>query len=127
MALELTGKIKVIKDTVSVGASGFQKREFVIETEDKYPQSVPFEFVKDKVGILDSYRVGQAVKVEFNVRGNEYNGKYYVSLQAWKIAADGATSSPAPSRPAASAGRPAAGRPATRPAAAPVADEDAPW
>jgi hypothetical protein len=25
------------------------------------------------------------VMVSFNLRGNEYNGKYYVNLQAWKI------------------------------------------
>jgi hypothetical protein len=25
------------------------------------------------------------VEVSFNVRGNEYNGKYYVNLQAWKL------------------------------------------
>jgi hypothetical protein len=41
--------------------------------------------VKDKCSKLDSYRVGQEVAVQFNVRGNEYNGKYYVSLQAWTI------------------------------------------
>ena len=23
--------------------------------------------------------------MSFNVRGNEYNGKYYVNLQAWKL------------------------------------------
>jgi len=25
------------------------------------------------------------VSVAFNLRGNEYNGKYYTNLQAWKI------------------------------------------
>jgi hypothetical protein len=84
MSLELKGKIKVINPTETFG-SGFTKREFVITTAEQYPQDVKFEVVKDKCSKLDSYRVGQEVAVQFNVRGNEYNGKYYVSLQAWTI------------------------------------------
>jgi len=84
MSLELKGKIKLINPTETFG-SGFTKREFVITTAEQYPQDVKFEVVKDKCSKLDSYRVGQEVAVQFNVRGNEYNGKYYVSLQAWTI------------------------------------------
>jgi hypothetical protein len=84
MSLEIKGKIKVINPTETFG-SGFTKREFVITTAEQYPQDVKFEVVKDKCSKLDSYRVGQEVAVQFNVRGNEYNGKYYVSLQAWTI------------------------------------------
>ena len=40
---------------------------------------------KDKCSILDSYKVGQEVTVDVNVRGSEYNGKFYVNLQGWKI------------------------------------------
>ena len=84
MALELKGKIKVINPTETFG-SGFTKREFVITTAEQYPQDVKFEVVKDKCDTLDKYYVGQEIEVHFNCRGNEYNGKYYVSLQAWKL------------------------------------------
>jgi len=30
-------------------------------------------------------KVGQEVDVSFNVQTNEYKGKYYTSLQSWKI------------------------------------------
>jgi len=84
---ETAGKIKVIYDTQSF-ASGFTKREFVVTTAaDKYPQDLKFEVVKDKCQLLDGYKVGQDVTVNFDVRGNEYNGKYYVNLSAWKIQA----------------------------------------
>ena len=86
--LELKGTIKVINET-QVYDSGFQKREFVITTEGEYPQHIKIEFVKDKCKLLDSYAIGQPVTVGFNVKGNEYNGKYYVTLQAWKISGDG--------------------------------------
>ena len=103
MALELNGKIKVIMDVQTFG-SGFTKREFVITTEEQYPQDVKFEALKEKTAILDQYSVGDQVKVSFNVRGNEYQGKYYVSLQSWKIDNIGAATSggayiPAPLNP----------------------------
>jgi len=85
MAYEAQGKIKVINDTQTFG-SGFMKREFVITTPDaKYPQDIKFEVVKDKCTVLDNFAVGQDVTVSFDIRGNEYNGKYYVNLSAWKI------------------------------------------
>ena len=87
MSLELKGKIKLINPTQTFD-SGFTKREFVITTSEQYPQDVKFEVVKDKCDTLDKYKVGQEVTVHLNIRGNEYNGKYYVSLQAWKIAAE---------------------------------------
>ncbi len=88
---ELNGKIKLINDTQSF-PSGFTKREFVVTSgDDKYPQDIKFEIVKDKCSVLDSFSTGQNVSVSFDVRGNEYNGKYYVNLNCWKIqAADGA-------------------------------------
>ena len=87
MSLQITGKVKAVFDTQTFG-SGFTKREFVITTAEQYPQDVKFELVKDKTGAIDAYKVGQSVTVHFNVRGNEHQGKYYVSLQAWKLEAD---------------------------------------
>ncbi len=84
---EATGAIKIINDTQTFG-SGFTKREFVITTGDsKYPQDIKFEIVKDKCSQLDQFSIGQQVAVSFDVRGNEYNGKYYVNLNCWKIQA----------------------------------------
>ena len=87
---EAAGKIKLIYDTQTF-ASGFAKREFVVTTEDgKFPQDLKFEVVKDKCALLDGFEAGQAVQVNFDIRGNEYNGKYYVNLSCWKLqAADG--------------------------------------
>lgn len=81
---QLTGTVKAIFDTQSF-PSGFTKREFVITTAEQYPQDVKFELVKDKTSLIDKFTVGQSVTVSFNVKGNEYQGKYFVSLQAWKI------------------------------------------
>ena len=86
MSLQLTGTIKLIGEK-QVFDSGFQKVEFVLTTNDeKYPQDVKFEIVQDKVDDFLKYnKVGSSVDVSFNVRGNEYKEKYYVSLSAWKV------------------------------------------
>lgn len=89
---ETAGKLKWIGDTQSF-ASGFTKREFVVTTAaDKYPQDLKFEVVKDKCPLLDPFALGQEVQVSFDIRGNEYNGKYYVNLACWKIQAAGEAS-----------------------------------
>lgn len=88
-AIKLINPIKVISDKFSV-------REFVITTPDaKYPQEVIFQTVNDRMDVIAPYGVGQEVTVSFNVRGREYNGKYYNTLDAYKVQGDVAT--PAPS------------------------------
>ncbi len=84
--MTITGTIKAIFDTQTFG-SGFTKREFVVTTAEQYPQDVKFELVKEKCDLIDRYRVGQSLTVSFNIRGSSHLGKYYVSLQAWKIEA----------------------------------------
>lgn len=88
--LELKGKIKLIEETNQV-SDKFKKRSFVvtIDADSKYPQDIPLEFTQDKVSSLDAFSVGDEVTVAFNLRGNEYKGKHYLSLSAWKI--DGAS------------------------------------
>ena len=84
--LNITGKVKVIMDEVSF-PSGFSKREFVvtIDEDSKYPQDIKLELVKDKCSLLDAVNEGDTVDVGYNLQGNEYNGKYYPTLRAWKI------------------------------------------
>lgn len=88
MSNQITGVIKLINPTQTFD-SGFQKREFVVTTKEQYPQDIKLEVVKEKCAVLDGYKVGQSVAVDFNIRGSNYKDKYYVSLQAWKIAASG--------------------------------------
>ena len=83
--LKINGTIKLIGELQTFD-SGFVKREFVLTTKEQYPQDVKFEVVKEKATDFEKYnKVGDNVEVTFNVRGNEYNGKYYVNLQAWKV------------------------------------------
>jgi len=83
--MELQGTIIVIGQTETFGAKGFKKRQLVIKTDSQYPQSIPVDFTQDKCAVLDAYKIGQFVNVSINVQGSEWQGKYYVNLNAWKI------------------------------------------
>jgi len=88
--MEVQGKIKVIGETQTFGSNGFRKREVVVTTEEQYPQSIMVEFVQDKTDLLNSFTVGQNVKISINLRGREWTNpqgevKYFNSIQGWRI------------------------------------------
>lgn len=103
--MELKGTIKQIFQRQDVSGT-FSKREFVITTQEQYPQHILMEFTQDKCDLLDKYQVGKSVKVSINVRGREWvnpqgETKYFNTLQAWRIEADGQAQTPTPGAPAA--------------------------
>jgi hypothetical protein len=64
----------------------FRIQEFILKVgDDKYPQEVKFQLVNDKIDLLDFIQVNEQVEVTFELRGREYNGTHYVSLNALKV------------------------------------------
>ena len=89
MSYKAEGKIEKIFDTEQKSAS-FSAREFVIEVADgQYPQMVKFQLVQDKCSLIDDYSEGDQIEVEFDLRGREWNEKYFTNLQAWRISRAG--------------------------------------
>ncbi len=92
MAFDVVGKLHVSYETKQVSAK-FSKREFVVEVPDgKYPQMVLFQLTGDRCSVLDDFRVGDQVRVTFNLRGREWKSpqgetKYFNSLDVWKLEA----------------------------------------
>ena len=84
MTFEIEGILHKIFEVESKSAS-FQTREFVITTEGTYPQFVKFQLTQDKCGIIDGYPEGEKIKVSFDLRGREWQGKYFTNLNAWKV------------------------------------------
>lgn len=96
MSFEVEGKLHKKFDTESKTAS-FQAREFVIEVDGNYPQFVKFQLVQDKCDLIDNMEEGEVIKVHFDLRGREWNGKYFTNLNAWRVEkAQAAESQPAP-------------------------------
>ena len=64
----------------------FKVQEFILRVgDDKYPQEVKFQLVNDKIDLLDFIQVNEQVEVTFELRGREYNGTHYVTLNALKV------------------------------------------
>jgi hypothetical protein len=88
--MEVIGTLKAKFDTQKV-SDRFQKREFVLTTEGNtpYPQHVSFQVTQDKCSLLDQFSEGEELKIQFNLRGREWNGpqgiKYFNTLEAWRI------------------------------------------
>ena len=106
---EISGTIKKIYEEQTFG-SGFNKREFVLTVPDgRFPQDIKFETVKDKVALVSAFKIGDPVKVAFDIRGREWKDNYYVNLNAWKIEAAGSAASADEDGPPLSEPEPGAG------------------
>jgi single-strand DNA-binding protein len=85
MAFEIEGKLVKIYPTEQKTAS-FSVREFVIEVPDgNYPQMVKFQTSQERCSVMDNYREGEKIKVSFDLRGREWQGKYFTTLNAWRV------------------------------------------
>lgn len=100
--MEIKGRVHKIGNVeVIMTASGseFKKRELVLDasrfdplTGEKMFDNFPsFEFVQDKVALLDDLKPLQVVTVSFDLQGREYtkNGqtKYITTVRGYKIEA----------------------------------------
>lgn len=88
-ALELEGKItrKEAKQSGQSARGSWVKQDFILEYQDgNFPADVCFTaFGNEKVAELDRYQVGDEVKVSFNLRAREYNGRWYNDVRVWRI------------------------------------------
>lgn len=87
--MEILGRIKMIGQVQDVSPT-FRKREVVVTTEEQYPQHIMIEFIQDKCQLLDSFQIGEQVRVGINLRGREWvnpqgETRYFNSIQGWRI------------------------------------------
>ena len=87
--MEITGIIHKVYNTRQV-SDKFKLREFVIKTDETYPQSILLQLTQDKCSLLDKYKEGSSVKAHINIRGKEYKTKegeikFFNSIEAWRI------------------------------------------
>ena len=120
MALELEGTLrhKLASQQGTSARGAWAKQEFILEFPDgNYTAQACFTaFGQDKVAELDKYQIGDRIRISFNIRSREYNGRWYNDLQIWRIA-------PAGQPTAAPAAAPAAPQVNAAPAPAPAFDE----
>ena len=103
MNLKIKGKV-VEMLPVQTGTSPrgeWKKQEIVVETsEDQYPKKICFT-IFNKLELLNGISRNSEVEVSFNIKGREYNGKWFHNINAYRIDAlaqndEGALPTPPP-------------------------------
>ena len=84
-SFEIQGKLHKVFPSENKSGS-FQAREFVIEVESgQYSQLIKFQLTQDRCDLIDSYSEGEEIQVSFDLRGREWDGKYFTNLNAWRL------------------------------------------
>ena len=85
--MEIIGKVVAvleIQSGTSKKGSEWKKRDFVIETlDEKFPKKVCFTLFGDRADACPS--IDSVVNVSFDIDAHEYNGKWFNSVNAWKV------------------------------------------
>ena len=94
--MTLKGIIKLIRPIQQISAT-FSKREFVIETQEQYKQTIQLELQGDRVDIIDSFAEGQEVECSIGIKGRLWvnpqgEEKYFNTIYCWKITASSSES-----------------------------------
>lgn len=85
--MEIQGKVtNILPMRFGVSARGeWKSQEFVITTEEQYPKMVCFQvFGEDRINSF-ALQIGEAVKVSFDISAHEYQGRFFNSINAWKV------------------------------------------
>jgi hypothetical protein len=89
--MEVTGQLKV-KGEVQQVSDKFKKRDFVVTVDptSQYPQHISIQLTQDKCNLIDSFNLGDELKVHINLRGREWKSpqgeiKYFNTIEAWRI------------------------------------------
>ena len=106
--MEITGtieKVLTLESGQTKDGKDWQKQNFIVTNNEGYndqKQIFCFEiFGEEKVANFNKFnKIGDVVKVDFNISTNEWKDKYFTSLQAWKVfKAESGTAPQAPNAP----------------------------
>ena len=88
MSFEITGTLVKKYETETKGES-FRVRDFVIKANDggQYDNFVKFQTTQDRTAIVDDLNEGDEIKVHFDLRGRQWQDKYFTNLNAWRVEA----------------------------------------
>lgn len=85
----VTGQVHLIEPTKTFGQKGFRKRTVVLEqTNGRFTNFIPLEFISDACDSVDSLKVGDKVKVTYRLTGRKWQKdamsevKFFLSAEA---------------------------------------------
>jgi len=89
--MEIKGTIYKLFDLELVN-DRFQKRVVVVSVKDgEYEQKIPIQFTQARCDLLHASKVGDLVTIGINIRGSEWQGKFFANIEGWRITTEGAS------------------------------------
>jgi hypothetical protein len=94
----ISGIVAAVGPVETVGAKAHKKQIVAVTTDGQYPQTIGVEFFGKNQPLVDNLdiREGDRIRCHCNINGREHNGRYYVTLSAWKAEADAGTAAAPP-------------------------------
>ena len=85
--MEFIGKVLYKSNQESIGSQWLAKQSISLEesNDKQYKDSIMVDFFGEKCGLIAEIKPGDIVKVLFNPRAKEYNGKRYNSINGRKV------------------------------------------
>ena len=63
----------------------YYQRDLILVTDEQYPKEIALTFKGANCKLLDVINPGDTVEVTFDISSRESNGRYYTTLNAWKL------------------------------------------
>lgn len=101
--MNFTGKVIAILEpksgTSKSTGNAWMNQEFVVESNEMYPKKMCFSvFGEDKIKQFN-IQMGAELDVHFDIDANEWQGRWFNSIRAWKVDHLGGAPTTAPTAP----------------------------
>ncbi len=87
--MEVSGKIISVlpaQEGVSKTGNPWKVQSYVLETQEQYPRKVCFEIFGEERIKNNPCQIDDLVTVSFDIESREFNGRWYTSIRAWRVA-----------------------------------------
>lgn len=86
--MEIQGKvIQILPIQSGIGKQSgkeWKKQDFILETAEQFPKKICLEHWNDAVD-RTALQVGEDITVQFDIESQEFQGRWYTKLKAWRI------------------------------------------
>ena len=84
--MQLTAKlVQLLPLQTGNGKNGqWKKQDIIVETDGQYPKKICISIWGEKIN-ESQLKIGNRLKIDFDVESREFNGRWYTDVKAWKL------------------------------------------
>ena len=96
--MQLSAKlIQLLPLQTGTGRNGqWKKQDIIVETDGQYPKKICISVWGEKIN-ESLLKIGNRLKIDFDVESREFNGRWYTDVKAWKVELESASAAGATS------------------------------